>query len=202
MRGPLGRAEQHLGSGEEGKPPLGATRCPSRLICKREEPWYPTHRAVGRINEPARLPLLLSVLWGRPVSHSTCLSRASLRPAASVPLGAQQSKSWGHFSDGELVDAVCVSQECWALPGFLGTAVPVVRGSREVRPRANTWWGAGMPGPREEEGRGLPTHSFSKLVPAIQAICIGTPLGEAPHGSFGEQPGRLELGGPLLKLGA
>lgn len=168
MRGPLGRAEQHLGSGEERKLPLGATRCPSRLICKREEPWYPAHRAVGRISESARLPLLVSTLWGEPLSHSTCLSRASLRPAACVPLGTRQSMSWGPCSDGELVDAVGVSQECWALLGFLGTTVPVVRGSREVRPRANAWWGAGVPGPRGEERRGLPTHSLSRLVPATQ----------------------------------
>lgn len=62
------------------------------------------------------------------------------------------------------------SLECWALRGFLGKTVPVVRGSREVRPRANAWWGAGVPGPREEEGRGLPTLSFGRLVPTTQTV--------------------------------
>lgn len=53
---------------EERKLPLGGS--PSRLICKREEPWYPAHRAVGRIKRVCQAPLLVSALWGGPLSHS------------------------------------------------------------------------------------------------------------------------------------
>lgn len=109
-----GLAGSQVGRGGEAAG-LGATRCPSLLICKTVEPRDPPHRAAGRSREPARRLLLLSVCGGS-LSHSTCLPRAPLRPVASAPpvLGAQDSESWGPCPGGEMVgESRYISGRCF-----------------------------------------------------------------------------------------
>lgn len=203
-----GLAGSQVGRGGEAAG-LGATRCPSLLICKTVEPRDPPHRAAGRSREPARRLLLLSVCGGS-LSHSTCLPRAPLRPVASAPpvLGAQDSESWGPCPGGEMVgESRYISGQ--VLPESAGCCGGHLGAASQEEPAGKSGQGqmqAGVQvrqGPERRKGGARQPMASARLVPAAkthQALAVLWVGGST--GALGsDQQAGLEAGRPSARWG-
>lgn len=196
MRG-LRQGLSNISVGEERKLPLGGS--PSRLI------WggrgtQPT--GLWEISESARLPLLVSALWDRATvtlhvsvqgiteAHGLC----STGDTAEQVLGSL-------LYDGGVGGCSGRFSRVLGTAGVSGDNCAGGQGQQGGQAKGKCLVVQVCRGPQGRRG-GACQPRQSRLVPATQTTGIGTPLGGRMGALESRQPGRLELGGPLLKLGA